>query len=363
MNQETILCSLCGAVMPVAESFPVGDRILCADCRQTHTVACSHCGGDLFRTNNWGSTDYPLCEACFDGYYVRCHECGRIIPAEDAERNGDEYDYCNHCYSRFFRNSICDYSYKPDPIFYGDGDRFFGVELEIDYGGEYDDSAEKILEVCNRKNEHIYIKHDGSLEEGMEIVTHPMTLAYHMNEMDWPGIAGTALALDYRSHQTSTCGLHVHVNRSSLSEDRDEQERIVGNILYLVEKFWDKLLRFSRRTQEQLDRWASRYGYKNRPKDIYKGAKESYPGRYKCVNIQNDATIEFRIFRGTLKVNTILATLQMVNEICNAAVFLSEEELCDLTWGHFLNRLRGNGELMAYLAERELLTGNEEVAD
>lgn len=43
--------------------------------------------------------------------------------------------------------------------------------------------------------------------------------------------------------------------------------------------------------------------------------------RYTCVNLTNRSTIEFRMFRGTLKRNTFIATLQMVDPICGVAFF------------------------------------------
>ena len=46
-----------------------------------------------------------------------------------------------------------------------------GVELEIDRGGEYDDNADQVSAVANRDAENLYIKHDGSLNEGMELVS------------------------------------------------------------------------------------------------------------------------------------------------------------------------------------------------
>ena len=57
-------------------------------------------------------------------------------------------------------------------------------------------------------------------------------------------------------------------------------------------------------------------------RDILEHAKKCcHAGRYTCVNLQNSSTIEFRIFRGTLKYNTFLAALQMVNRICDVAIF------------------------------------------
>jgi hypothetical protein len=52
------------------------------------------------------------------------------------------------------------------------------VELEIDIGGRDENNAQSILEVGNTADECIYIKSDGSLNDGMEIVTHPMSLEY-----------------------------------------------------------------------------------------------------------------------------------------------------------------------------------------
>lgn len=357
MMDVITICTHCGAIIETDDFHRLENAILCEDCYENHTFICSHCAERVYEENNSGTSDFPLCSYCYNEYYTVCEDCGRIVNFEDSYQLGD-YDYCCECHSRRTNRPIHDYNYKPEPIFYGEGSRYLGVELEIDYGGEYTESAEQILDTANSSADHIYIKHDGSLEEGLEIVTHPMTLDYHMHNMNWADITRTALSLDYLSHKTSTCGLHVHVNRSSLAKEYFDQERVIGNILYLVEKFWDKLLVFSRRTEEQLNRWASRYGYKNSPKDVYKGAKESYSGRYKCVNIQNSETVEFRIFRGTLKTNTIIATLQMVNEICNVAVSLSETELQKLTWNGFIEMIMHNKELSEYLNERSLAEVN-----
>ena len=66
--------------------------------------------------------------------------------------------------------------------------------------------------------------------------------------------------MGYYSHNSGTCGLHVHINRAALGESVEEQENTIARIVYFFEKFWDKILRFSRRTETQADRWASRYG-------------------------------------------------------------------------------------------------------
>ena len=90
------------------------------------------------------------------------------------------------------------------------------------------------------------------------------------------------------------------------------------------------------RDKRQVEQWAARYGYKDTGREILEHAKKSYQGRYTCVNLTNANTIEFRIFRGTLKYNTLIATLQFVEKLCSAAISLSQEELQALSWSCLL---------------------------
>ena len=88
--------------------------------------------------------------------------------------------------------------------------------------------------------------------------------------------------------------------------------------------------------------------------DILDFAKKGYHGgRYTCVNLQNPDTVEFRMFRGTLKTNTILATLELIDRICDAAVHLSDEELKGMAWTTFVSGCQ-QPELVQYLKEQRL---------
>ena len=266
---------------------------------------------------------------------LTCTCCGRgIHPSEAFYERGDddeEFPYCYDCYCKR-SEGVREYSYKPDPIFYGAGPRFFGVELEVDDGGESDRNACALMAIANGDADRLYIKHDGSLEEGMELVSHPMSLDYHMDVMPWAELIEKCREMGYTSHRAGTCGLHVHVSRDAFGESEKQQDAAIARILFFVEKFWNELLNFSRRTQNQLDQWAARYGYKNEPLEILDDAKhKNHRGRYTAVNLTNKETIEFRLFRGTLKLNTLLATLQMVDRICDVALHLSDEQLKDMS--------------------------------
>ena len=354
---ETFTCDHCGAEFPIAVQTLFGEQTLCETCLDELTVICDRCGERIWSDDSEGDSNITLCQDCFDDHYHRCADCGRLIHNDDTYYVDDDSDipYCDSCIDQH-RGEIQSYYYKPAPIFYGEGSRYLGVELEIDDGGERDSVAKALMDIGNRDAEHIYIKHDGSLNEGMEIVTHPMTLDYHKNQMPWPAVMEKALTEGYYSHQAETCGLHVHVNRDSLGESEWEQEETTARILYFVENHWNELLRFSRRTKWQLEKWAARYGRKDSPKEVLDSAKSSCAGRYACVNLTNFSTIEFRIFRGTLKYNTLIATLELVEELCSVAISCSDGEMSELTWTEFVSHLSPQRcpELIQYLKERRL---------
>lgn len=351
MEEQVRVCYHCGCELEADEGTYVDDNLLCQDCVVDYCVHCDRCGDTIYADDAVQDDDTCLCQECFDNHYYRCDCCGRIIRDGFVNWRND-IPYCEPCYDDF-DDEIEEYSYKPTPIFYGKGKRFFGVELEVDHGGKDDSNAESIKEVGNYREEHIYIKSDGSLDDGFEIVSHPMTLDYHINEMDWESVLHDAVRLGYRSHQTSTCGLHIHVNRDSFGDNQSEQEEAIGKILYFIEKNWNEVFCFSRRSSYNMNRWAARYGYEKTGKEILDKAKNSSYGRYCAVNLCNYSTIEFRLFRGTLKYNTFIATLQFVDKICSMAVSMSQADLEALSWSEFVSKIE-NPELIQYLKERRL---------
>ena len=355
-NEITLFCHFCGCELTAESVCEFDDVEMCRDCLYDRTTVCDCCGDRIWNEDDYGDENICLCESCRDENYTRCNNCDTLLSNDDAYYDDDDVSYCRECYHNHCSGSIHDYSYKPEPIFYGDSDRFFGVELEIDGGGKDKDNADTILDAVNGSCELIYIKSDGSLNEGLEIVTHPMSLDFHKNKMPWIAVADEALRLDYLSHKTSTCGLHIHVNRTTFGQTREAQDECVSRVLYFVEHHWEELLKFSRRTEYQMNRWAARYGYKDSPREVMDNAKKRGIGRYACVNLTNYETIEFRMFRGTLKVNTIFATLELVNIVCDLAVKFSDDEISKLSWTDFVLSIPESEypELIQYLKERRL---------
>ena len=58
-------------------------------------------------------------------------------------------------------------------------------------------------------------------------------------------------------------------------------------------------------------------------------------------------------YRGTLKLNTLKATLQMVNHLVEVAVSMSDSQVQDMSWFDFLDDIN-EPELIQYLKERRL---------
>ncbi|MGN0631927.1 MAG: amidoligase family protein [Ruminococcus sp.] len=359
--EEKIYCSHCGAIIDTDDYEELDGQIVCSDCIENYTTTCDRCGAIIWDSDAYGDDYTTLCRHCYENYYTRCAECDALIHNDDAYEYSGEY-YCSECYHdvRDRDSSIHEYNYKPEPIFYGNGNRYFGIELEIDGAGKDDDYADEILDIANADSTYIYIKSDGSLDDGMEIVSHPMTLDYH-KKYCWSDIMRKAVSLGYRSHQTSTCGLHIHINRTAFSDNREEQDEIISRILYFVEHHWNELLKFSRRSEYTMNRWAARYGYEHTPKAIMDKAKKGNNGRYAAVNLCNYHTVEFRMFRGTLKYNTFIAAIELVNRICDVAMYNTDESIAKISWSDFVAGIT-EPELIRYLKERNLYI-NEKVEE
>jgi len=252
---------------------------------------------------------------------------------------------------------IHNYGYDPEKWFYhGHYARhlLLGVELEIDNGGEDEDKAAEVLRILNgsRYSErNVYIKHDGSLDAGFEIVSQPATVWYHLKKIPWQKAFEYLVDNGYRSHDTATCGLHVHFNCVFLETTEKEFLQAEAKLLGFFEENWEKIIRFSRRSQKQIDRYCRRYGHKN----IRQAYEENNDSRYYVINFQNPTTDEIRIFRGTLKYETFIATLLFVH---NLVVYCKKtKNNFDDSWENFLRFVKKdkrNEVLITYLRSKDL---------
>lgn len=311
------ICEDCGDKFLRDEMYWIEgyDRYVCEDCYDDY-ITCANCGELVRRSDAYSSADGYICEYCCDYNYTTCDDCGTRVH-NDCIRYDDEDDmyYCDECYGNREEKAIHSYHHSHDEelIFFGGNDNgkelFLGLELEIDNGDDREDTARAMKNAM--PTNFITMERDGSLNDGFENITQPATLEYHTSiRNNYEDMFQIAKDNGFRSHNTSTCGYHIHFNRTFFEDKHDEN---VAKLLYLVEKFWDELVKFSRRNYDNLNRWAKKYD--KTPNEVVEDMKCYNLDRYHAVNLTNRNTIEFRMFRGTLNIETFFATLQLVDTI------------------------------------------------
>lgn len=275
---------------------------------------------------------------------------------------------------------IHNYSYKPEPEIGYKNDResrehlTFGVELECEPRNDGGNVRMDAYELSDRIDEipggRTYCKSDGSLSNGVEIVSHPGTLAHHMYVMHWRQIQRTCEKAGFRSHDAANSGLHVHVGRAQLGSTDAEREETIRKVQVLFVLYAAELTRFSRRTRSRLDEWASFRSFGMSPDSIRATdgdtlatwARSSVPTfesgyhdrRYTAVNLMNLATVEIRIFRGTLKRDTLIAAIQLVSNVFEYAMSHTWDELRTSTWAD-VAAYKPHKEIVGYMIARGLL--------
>lgn len=364
-------CEDCGDITEDCVGVDGGDYVVCTDCADRNYYRCDDCG-NYFSSGeiNSDSNGTVICNECYEYSYTRCEDCEEIIHNDDAyyDDNG-YYCYCESCNSNH-STAIHSYSYKPSPIFHSmdgvssreeENTLYLGVELEIDNGR----NKEEMVRDIHEDMEWIYCKEDSSLDNGIELVTHPCTLDFHLNN-GYSDKFKELISNGWRGHDTTTCGLHCHINRGYLGNTENEQELTIAKIMLVMDRLWDNgLVKFTRRTIGQLERWAKRCYMEENGEDFHDFTEEkiiekatSYKsqGRYYALNLRNSNTIEFRLFRSSLNLVTFYATLQFVSNLVEFCKHTSLIQLqtTDVRMSTIVN-YKEYKELTAYATKRKLI--------
>jgi hypothetical protein len=186
--------------------------------------------------------------------------------------------------------------------------RAFGCELEVQLTSSnmpVNTAAGKVHDVLNPSGnvgEYCYFERDGSIGHGFELITQPAGLDLHRQKFDL-FLNNAELKRGLRSHEGGSCGFHVHVGRQYLTQAQ----------IYRVQSFLNDV-----RNEGLIRMIARRYGagycrVKAEMAKFTSHGKHSND-RYEMLNVSNDKTVEFRIFRGSLRYESIAAAL----EFCNA---------------------------------------------
>lgn len=264
--------------------------------QEDNLFLCPSC--DRYESSDWSHTydGEEYCESCYDNNVWTCDECNEQV------WSGNDHD-CDPT-----SGLVHSYGYKPRPHFFGNDTYHMGFELEVESRGNSLREGASII--VNALGERVYLKQDGSLDEGFEIVTHPHSLAeYHAN-FEW-----SALDLlrreGYRSWNTGTCGIHVHVSRTAFDsyDNRTDILKRQAHELRFMKLIYDN--------ERQISRLAGRKSsyaeFTEKGNLVSKVKYGNSDGRYAAVNCENSDTLEIRVFRGSLKPKRVLSALELVH--------------------------------------------------
>lgn len=297
----------------------------CKSCIQNNYRKCSDCNETVERHWAKSANDKFFCVPCFNKKYQSCGQCGQNFLKMAIPRIVKNRVACESCWN--IHGPIGDYETKAALKFHGPGPYFLGVELEVEIKGAHKeqrgqaaqdcidllaahdrevkakklaDSASKVIDPNELEETFVIAKHDGSLACGFELCSSPATLEEHIKR--WDKFFDKKPA-NLASFETPNCGLHVHISRRPLNL------LTVAKILVFMNDssnttFVETMA--GRKQNKYCVISQKRYGHVLIPPIQ----------RREAINLMNAETVEFRIFKGTLKRESFYKAL----EFCDAVV-------------------------------------------
>ncbi len=311
---------------------PIEEVEECGSCGDSDGGRCEHCSA-------WLCCISPCA-------YDSCDRCRGCCNCEEPE-SGPIYEA--HC-RNYPRPQPAVAPYK--------GFLYLGVELEVECGE--DDRESVASEIAENHSRTLILKEDGSLSNGFEMVTGPFALEVHQKE--WPKMAATAIDAGARSWKHSTTGLHVHLSRAFFTP------LVLGKLLVFLNstKTRPHLVRLAGREspdyaamkkKELYDVFRYRMDWDEGRRCEVHGSRRSTRcegggARYEVLNLLNDATVEIRLFKGTLNVQHILANIEFAHAAAHWTTECSIQECEDwgVFWAYVLNHKKLYRNLVGYCA-------------
>lgn len=264
--------------------------------------------------------------------------------------NNSEWDrgFINNIISNKTKTYIHQFNYVPKYIKHfmpgesEDTTLLLGAEIEV--GGNNNISSDndknstvkKCIQIMNGSDSDeenlIYSTHDSTVQ--IEFDTMPCSLEFHKNKMNYREMFEYLDKEGYKGHDCETAGLHIHANRSYLGKSRISQELVISKILYILEKFNDEICVIARRDNDYSE-FAGEKQNEDSIVELYGKYKDK--GKRAALNLQHKDTIEFRMFKSTLKYETFILTLEFVKDIIDYAKSVDIEEIELAKWSDLMN--------------------------
>lgn len=274
----------------------------------------------------------------------------RLIDNVRASSNSCEFErgYFRSFVSSRSKTYIHQFNYVPKYIKHfmpgesEDTTLLLGAEIEV--GGNNNISSDndknstvkKCIQIMNGSDSDeenlIYSTHDSTVQ--IEFDTMPCSLEFHKNKMNYREMFEYLDKEGYKGHDCKTAGLHIHANRNYLGKSRISQELVISKILYILEKFNDEICVIARRDNDYSE-FAGEKQNEDSIVELY--GKYKNKGKRAALNLQHKDTIEFRMFKSTLKYETFILTLEFVKNIIDYAKSVDIEEIELAKWSDLMN--------------------------
>jgi hypothetical protein len=368
------------------------------------TATCAACDGEYpegeVQERRWRPRSHLrlteivlICDGCADGYgdLMTCAECDSLVsqydtvtPADHGEAMceycyevGTNAGYCEGCDQYFYydpceecgsdSDHLHDYSYRPRPVFHGTGPTFFGVELEMEAEGSMSPGEGRDLIAHHFDENRFYVKHDGSLNNGLEMVSMPMSLdAWREMMPDLRRCYADLVAGGFRGWRTGTAGLHVHVSDAAFHNKRGETNEAhlwrFLRLYYTNATAWQRFAGRSGSAWAQFDVSAVHRGEKAPIAELVKTRKKAgWAGlRYMAWNLTNKNTYEGRMFRASINADRVLGNIESIHAAIDYTRNLNTKDVHNgaLRFDVFAHWLNDGGQ---YPAASRLLTTSKAI--
>ena len=258
----------------------------------------------------------------------------------------------------FNDNIIQDYGKTElPPVSTGKKDYYIGIELEMEKeNSTFRERNENIVTILNESGDNfsnlLDWKKDGSLVDGVEMVTAPISLEIFKDRV--VPIIEKLQENGFTSEKSGRCGNHIHISKNVFSEEA--QSRLV--LIYA--KFEQQIKILSRRgtnnsyCRDVLENFDS-LEIENSMKIA---SDQKNKGKCTAINFSNKNTIEFRVFRGTMNTNKLIANIQLVQLLADwSRKTLTIHDILNLNATDFKNEILINdyAELLNYCTEKGVI--------
>ena len=332
LTDEYFVCDCCQEICHVdSVRDAYDDKVICEDCCDDQYIWSDsmntyiYCDDAFYYEDNFNNPVHYECKSQYgwrsqvtDSWYSDNEE---RLETEDgyyyAEGEQDDLYWCStdECWYYSEDNMpeglIRGYHKRPALHFFGEGPKFFGLELECD-GSCADGTDTDVLHIFEGHMDRFYFNSDSSLSHGFEAITHPMSPS-EMLKMDWEQIA-ERMERRYYDNDRDTAGIHIHISRRFFKDEKN-----IGRLVRMFSENYRDMVKFAQRPSFSAERWADRVGGSSRQYaiDWYQNAYRA--GRYTAVNLRNDETVEIRLFHSLPDSKHIKSCIQLVDVLSDMA--------------------------------------------